>query len=127
MATLYKSLQHPRLDSEKSTDVFYWLFPSCSALFKVGRLPMISYLMSQSCYIMCRTFHCDLQTLNCFHEFSLGDRAMVSLQLGQFRHFLGQAQNGILFCLRHGCGESRFKAQSEFVRREFDDEMKMAL
>lgn len=69
--------------------------------------------MSHSRYVVCRTFHCDLKALNCFNEFSSRDRAMASLTLTQFRNFFGQAPNGILFGLLHGCNGSRIRgAQS---------------
>lgn len=76
---------------------------------------MISYLMSHSRYIVCRTFDCHLKALNCFNEFSLRDRAMASLKLSQFRNSLGQAHNGGggLFRLLHGCSESKIRPQGE--------------
>jgi len=72
----------------------------------------ILYLMSLSRHIVCGPFHCDLKALNCLEEIFLRDGAMARLKLSQFRNLLGQALNGRLVTLLHGCSEFRKKAQS---------------
>lgn len=73
---------------------------------------MISYLMSQSRYIVCRALYGDLQALNGLNELSLRDRTMARLKLSQFRNSLGQVRDGILFNMLHGCDKSRLRVRS---------------
>lgn len=88
-AIFYQGLQHSGIYDKKSRSVFHGLLVAHLPSSKTGRQRMIPYLMSLPRHIVCRTFHRDLEALNCLNESFLLDGTMATLKLSQFGNFVG--------------------------------------